>query len=309
MLSETPSFESSGSFPYLGSVPSISANGSRGGIVWSIQPDALHAYDASNLASELYSASYGSYIKFSTPTIANGKVYVGTGNTLAVFGLLKSPGIGVIVNSAGNGAGAVAPGSIVSVYGTNLADGNEVSSENPLPQIMAASRVLINGLAAPLLFVGPNQINAQIPYETTAGIASVIVMRGDVASAPIPLEIQQTGPGIFVMLNQDGTLNSANHPAPPGSTVLVFATGLGPTEPSLATGARSLSDPPANAVVRVDSTIGGQAAQVLSARLAPGLVGVFKLILDVPNQPPGNYPLIIQAGGVSSNSVPITIGR
>jgi uncharacterized protein (TIGR03437 family) len=252
----------------------------------------LHAYDASNLASELYSGSYGSYIKFSTPAIANGKVYVGTGHTVAVFGLLHSPGVEVIVNSAGNAAGAVAPGSIVSVYGTNL----------------AASRILIDGLAAPLLFVGPDQINAQVPYETQAGIASVVAMRGDLASAPAALKIQETAPGIFVLLNQDGTLNGTHNPAAPDSTLLVFATGLGPTEPRLATGVRAPPVPPANAVVPIHAAIGGQAAQVFSASLAPGLLGVFKLILQVPNQPPGIYPLIIQAGAVLSNSVMVTIG-
>src|ERR1035438_7267098 len=98
MLSQTPSSQTTGAIAGMGSVPSISANGSRDAIVWSIQPDALHAYDASNLANELYSGSFGSLIKFSTPTIANGKVYVGTSNTLAVFGLLNSPAIGAILN-------------------------------------------------------------------------------------------------------------------------------------------------------------------------------------------------------------------
>jgi hypothetical protein len=58
------------------------------GILWIVDTSVqLHAYDASNLADELYHASIGSYVKFSTPTIANGKVYVGTTNSLVVFGL------------------------------------------------------------------------------------------------------------------------------------------------------------------------------------------------------------------------------
>jgi outer membrane protein assembly factor BamB len=72
-------------------VPSISANGSTNGILWTIDSSAqLHAYDASNLANELYHGSTGSYVKFSTPTIANGKVYVGTANSLVVFGLMNA---------------------------------------------------------------------------------------------------------------------------------------------------------------------------------------------------------------------------
>jgi hypothetical protein len=91
LLSERPISQSLGPVPYLGSVPSISANGSTNGILWTIDSSAqLHAYDASNLANELYHGSTGSYVKFSTPTIANGKVYVGTANSLVVFGLMNA---------------------------------------------------------------------------------------------------------------------------------------------------------------------------------------------------------------------------
>jgi uncharacterized protein (TIGR03437 family) len=309
LLSKTPASQSTGMVPYLGSVPSVSANGSKDGIVWTIQPDALHAYDATNLASELYSGSFGSYIKFSTPTIANGKVYVGTENTVAVFGLLKSPVIGEILNSAGNAAGAVAPGSIVSVYGTNLAAGTEAASDNPLPKVLAGSRLSINGLLAPLLFASASQINAQIPYETPPGIAKVVAMQGNNASAPVALEIREAAPGIFVLLNQDGTVNGPDHPAAPGSTLLVFLTGLGPTEPSFPTGVAAPAGTPASAKVPLSATIGGQTAPILAAGLAPGLVGMFKVILSVPAQPPGNYPLVIDAGGVPSNSLAVNIGR
>src|SRR5438874_1225868 len=72
------------------------------GIIWLLEAGfggALHAYDASNLTNELYNSrmngsrdSLGSFVKFTVPTVANGKVYAGTGNSLAVFGLIKSPG-------------------------------------------------------------------------------------------------------------------------------------------------------------------------------------------------------------------------
>ncbi|HEV8037728.1 MAG TPA: hypothetical protein VGP62_02620 [Bryobacteraceae bacterium] len=308
LLSENPSSATTASIPGLGSVPSISANGSKDGIVWTIQPDAVHAYAASNLASELYTASFGSYIKFSTPTIANGKVYVGTANSVVVFGLLNSPHIGVILNSAGNQAGAVAPGSIVSVYGVNLSAGTLTASQNPLPKVLLGSRVLINGLLAPLLSVSPSQIDAQVPYEVLAGVARVVAVQGNSASVPAGLEVQQTAPGIFaVMLNQDGTVNGPNHSAAPGSNLRVFATGLGPTEPSLRTGVAAPQGPPASAVAPLSAAMGGQNTAVLSAGLAPGLVGVFEVILTVPVEPAGIYPLVIQAGGVSSNSIMVNI--
>ena len=93
----TPSSKSGGSFAYPGATPAISANGSSNGIVWASEnadPAVMHAYDASNLATELYRSSqnsardsFGTGNKFIVPTVANGRVYVGTTNGVGVFGL------------------------------------------------------------------------------------------------------------------------------------------------------------------------------------------------------------------------------
>jgi hypothetical protein len=88
---------SSGQFSFPGCVPTVSANGTANGIVWVLEVDGiLHAYDASLLENELYNSNQdaardalGSYVKFSVPTVANGKVYAGTANSLAVYGLLR----------------------------------------------------------------------------------------------------------------------------------------------------------------------------------------------------------------------------
>ncbi len=98
-LSSSPASQSSASFGYPGTSPAISANGSSNGIVWAHEnssPAVLHAYDASNLAHELYNSSqatgsrdhFGAGNKFITPMINNGKVFVGTTNSVAIFGLL-----------------------------------------------------------------------------------------------------------------------------------------------------------------------------------------------------------------------------
>jgi len=97
-LSTLPFSKSPTIFPYPGTTPSISANGFSQGIVWAVDhgnPSALHAYDAMNLANELYNSNevaardyFGTASHFGTPTIVNGKVYVGTTNGIAVFGLL-----------------------------------------------------------------------------------------------------------------------------------------------------------------------------------------------------------------------------
>lgn len=99
LVSATPSSQSTHTFPYPGATPSISANGSSGGIAWvaeNTSPAVLHAYDATNLANELYNSNqaangrdhFGDGNKFITPTIAHGKVYAGTVNGVGVFGLI-----------------------------------------------------------------------------------------------------------------------------------------------------------------------------------------------------------------------------
>jgi hypothetical protein len=103
LLATSPSSHSAMQFPYPGTTPGISANGSQDGIVWAVEsnltkPGVLHAFDAANLGHELYNSgqaangrdSFGNGNKFITPMIANGKVYIGTPTGVAVFGLLFS---------------------------------------------------------------------------------------------------------------------------------------------------------------------------------------------------------------------------
>ena len=98
-LSSVPTSRTGTVFPYPGSTPSISANGAKNGIVWAVENSSnavLHAYDGGNLATELYSSNqasggrdqFGQGNKFITPIVANGRVYIGTPNSVAVFGLL-----------------------------------------------------------------------------------------------------------------------------------------------------------------------------------------------------------------------------
>jgi hypothetical protein len=97
-LVATPTSQSATQFAYPGTAPSVSADGSTNGIVWAHEnnnPAVLHAYDATNLGHELYNSSqkgnrdqFGAGNKYITPTIADGKVFVGTTNSVAVFGLL-----------------------------------------------------------------------------------------------------------------------------------------------------------------------------------------------------------------------------
>jgi hypothetical protein len=133
----TSSSQTSGSFGYPGTTPSISANGTANGIVWAAEnssPAVLHAFDATDLANEVYNSNqaangrdhFGDGNKFITPMIADGQVYVGTTSGVGVFGLLNQSGPIVILTAPANGATYTAPATI-NLAASVTANGHAIS--------------------------------------------------------------------------------------------------------------------------------------------------------------------------------------
>jgi hypothetical protein len=130
LLSTKPVSSSPETYFYPGPTPSISANGNTNGILWAIGADSglavLHSYDASNLANELFNTADnpeqtpGPAVKFTTPTVANGKVYVGTQTQLAVYGLFGPPPAAPELASPDNGATGI---SLTPALSWNAASG------------------------------------------------------------------------------------------------------------------------------------------------------------------------------------------
>src|SRR5579862_5870788 len=140
---------------------------------------------------------------------------------------------GGVVNAA-NFATPVAPGSLVSIFGSNLAPQAAQASTVPLPTSLAGVAVSFNGLLAPLLYVGPTQINAQIPFETPSNqTVNIVVNNNGILSAPQTVEVDAFAPGIFafngyaVAIHSDGSLAApagsipqiTSRPAVPGETL------------------------------------------------------------------------------------------
>jgi uncharacterized protein (TIGR03437 family) len=320
-MSATPASTSPEAYGYPGCVPSVSANGSRNGIVWALQPaGALAAYDASNLKNELYTSDQnsqrdpiGSTVKFSVPTIANGKVYAGTATELAVYGLLPQGSALAVTNAASGTINFSAPGAIASIYGSGLATGTATATSFPLPLSLAGASVTVNGVPAPLFYASPSQVNFQAPFEVTPGAASVTlsVNGATVGSTTVPLF--GSAPGIFLepqgnaaALNQDGSINSVTDPAPAGSVIAVYMTGLGPANSPLASGNAAPASPLLT-VNGVAASIGGASAQVMFAGLAPGFAGLYQVNIQVPSLPSGQYDLQIVVNGSGSNLAPISV--
>jgi uncharacterized protein (TIGR03437 family) len=323
-LETEPSSQSSQVFSYPGAVPAISANGSANGIVWLMDGSyggTLRAFNASNLTVELYNTqinasrdAMGPFVRFSTPIIANGRVYAGTGNSLAVYGLLQQPSPTAIVNAASFTAGPVAPGSLISIIGSNLADGTDLAGTTWLPRSLAGATLWINNVPAPLEFVSPSQINAQVPFETPMGPASAVLQLTGMPPVSTEFSIALASPGIFTngrnqasARNADGSYNTPDNPASVGSRVSVYLTGLGIVAPAVPDGEPASTDVAVRAVYPVNATIGEHEASVSFAGLSPQSVGVYQVDLVVPMTGDGLYPLVVTVNGVGSNTAWISI--
>ena len=313
-LGAAPSSQSATQFAYAGCVPTISAKGTANAIVWAIDSAGLlRAYDATNLANELWDSNQnqardamGAPVRFSAPMVVNGKVYVGTQNSLAVYGLLSSISVR---NAASGQANIAAPGSIVSIFGSGLAQSTVEASGFPLRTTLGGATVTINNAAVPIYYASSEQINIQVAYDAAAA-ATVAVISG----ASTTFVIQPTAPGIFLIngtqaaaLNQDGTVNGPTEPAFVGSVLQVYATGLGAVDNPVATGAAAPASPLSQTSATVEASIGGQTARVQFAGLAPGFAGLYQVNIVVPQLTTGAYTLQIVAGGVPSNTATVNI--
>jgi uncharacterized protein (TIGR03437 family) len=308
-IATTPVSQSSLVFDYPGAVPVVSAGGSANAIVWVIESDyggTLHAYDASNLAVELYSSqmntsrdALGSFVRFSVPTVANGRVYAGTGDSLVVFGLLNQPSVTAVVNAASLLPGSVAPGSLITILGSHLANAAMVAPAAQLPHTLGGVTLSINGTATPLLFVSPEQINAQVPFEVTPGPAKATIQLAGMPPISVPLDIAPAAPGLFPNIR----------PAAVGSTVIVYLTGQGAVTPQVSTGEPAPAAALAQAVFPVTATLGNRLATVAFAALSPDSAGLFQVNLVVPLLNTGSQPLVVTVNGVSSNTRFVTVDR
>jgi len=226
--------------------------------------------------------------------------------------------------------GQVAPGSLVAVFGTNLATSTASAEAFPLPKTLAGTSVAFSGISAPLLYVSPGQINAQLPSSLAAGASSVVVTTAAGSSQPVQFTVYKIGLGIFTedgsgcgraaVLNvaADGTL-SLNSPAnsiQPGGIVAVFGTGLGvyglvglPPD-----GEPAPANPPASlggiSDRTVDGTIGEEYANILFAGRAPGFAGLDQYNISVPSDAQEGCSVPLSVGDPyysTSQTVPISI--
>jgi uncharacterized protein (TIGR03437 family) len=279
------------------------------------------AIDGTSLGSANLTGSAGT----ATATLAvNGsQLPLGTGTITATFNSTSSAPVTVSVTASGSGSGtpaiagvangasfkaSFAPGSILSVFGSQLSPVTQSASAVPLPISVSGVAVLVNGIVAPLYYVAPGQLNVQIPYETPHGTAQLSVNNnGQVTTQSF--QVTNTAPGIFTSLN--GVL-VPTATAAPGQEIAFYITGAGAVSPAIPTGAApaasiALANLPAP-VGNTTVTIGGARATIDFIGIPYGLVGVTQINVQIPNGiAAGAQPVVVTVGGVASAPATVMI--
>jgi uncharacterized protein (TIGR03437 family) len=269
--------------------------------------------DSTGLAAGVYSdVSLVIQSNNTTPQFIPVPVTFTVGNAQAA-----PPAIGAVVNGASFSGGAVVPGEIATIFGTNLttSSGINFTSGLPLPTEFLNVSVTVDGSPVPLFAVdnvnGQQQINFQVPFGIAgAAHANIAVTNNGVTSAAVSVVVAAQ-PGIFnynsggqifgSILHSNFQLADTNHPASPRETVLIYCTGLGPVDSPPASGAPAKGQ---HTTATPTVSIGGLPAAVSFSGLAPGFVGLYQINAAVPaGLQAGNQPVVINIDGASSNSV------
>lgn len=228
-----------------------------------------------------------------------------------------APAIAAVTNAASYLNVGVAPGQILAIFGRGLGPERlqtlELTSPLQIATAIGTSRILVNGIPSPMIYASQSQSSGIAPFALEGqSVATIVYEVERVQSAPTLLPILRSQPGIFtfastgvgrgVILKQDGTLNSAENPAPRGDIVVFYATGAGQMEPSGSDGriattqSRLLSSP--------EVEIDGRVSEILYAGNAPGLVeGLVQVNVRIPSTiNSGELQLLLRVGGQESRS-------
>jgi uncharacterized protein (TIGR03437 family) len=217
-----------------------------------------------------------------------------------------------VVNASTNALGPVAPGSWVSIYGSNLSpqypsglDWSNSIVGNQLPLNLGGVSVTINNKPAAISFLNNNQINVQAPTDGSSGQVNVVVTTSSGVSAAV-VNLQPVAPGLFMngalypaaQLPNYSVISPSN-PAHAGSVVILYGTGFGATNPPYSTGvAISGASPLVNAVT---ATVGNIPAQVDFAGIIGA--GLYQINITIPaGAGTGNVPLVLSINGLQTQS-------
>ena len=218
------------------------------------------------------------------------------------------------LDATGSQSGVVAPGEIVSIFGSGIGPAHAVDAHfdaaGHITTSLADTTVTFDGRPAPLLYVQANQINTIVPFEA-AGTSTLQVAYRGVPSNAVTLHVAGAAPGIFTMkslgsgqaaaLNHDGTLNSPSNPAAKGSVISIWATGLGLLDVPYLDG-QIVMQPVGKLVVPAHVYIDGEEAALQYIGQAPGLVaGAIQINAVIPADAPSGDAVRIYIDNLYQN--------
>jgi uncharacterized protein (TIGR03437 family) len=296
----------------------FTAAASSGGWL-SVTPTAATTPATLTVSVNPASLGAGSYSGSIALSGASGTLQLNIAVTLTVSSAF--PVIDRVVNAASYVQGSIAPGEIVTVFGTSLgpaAGVGAVIDNGFIPAILANVQVTFNGYAGPILYAGAGQVNTIVPYELISGSnASIEVIFGDARSNSVTVPVVSAAPGVFsadatgqgggAILDVNYHLVSASNPVSPGAAIQIFATGQGQTSPA---GVDGLIEPLILSMLPSPLLAGGvtignvpvPAKDILYVGAAPGLVaGALQVDVLVPDGvAPGAASLFVSIGGIDS---------
>jgi uncharacterized protein (TIGR03437 family) len=227
-----------------------------------------------------------------------------------------------IINAAGpTPDGSVAAGSLISIYGQNLAGGLQVGPASPLAQTLGNVTVTANGYLFPLLFVSPQQINAQVPWELAPGTYNLTVHWTGQPDVSGQFTVSRNAPGVYTQgsdpnlplalaVHQDATLVTADSPARRNEVISIYTNGLGPFTKSASDGYPASATTLWPQADSVSVVIGGTTTLTpYWAGAAPQMIATSVVQLQISDQIPTatTVDLVISANGASSASVKLPI--
>lgn len=220
---------------------------------------------------------------------------------------------GILHNLNPQPGAALAPGTIVQVFGLNLANSTAepVVVNRRLPTTLAGATVIVGNIEAPIYYASPTQINAQIPVELPLNRQyQVVVTVGGLVSAPETISIVPLAPGVAAFTDgraiaQDlgFRLVDATNPLRRGDYFTIYVSGMGPTSPFVGTGMLPPDSPPfAEVLNRPEVRLDGRLAEVVAAVQSPCCVALYQVNARIPlDSPTGDLKLTVAQAGISSN--------
>jgi uncharacterized protein (TIGR03437 family) len=217
---------------------------------------------------------------------------------------LGPPTLSKVVNSASYAEGAIAPGEIVLLGGSNLGPsslvGLSLDANGSVSTTAGGTQVTFDGVAAPMVYASATQVAVVAPYDLDGKSSTVVQVKvGGQVSNSLTVPVTAAAPGIF---SADASGTGAAATFQTGDVITLYLTGEGQTTPAGVNGKVTGSDLP-KPNLPVTATVGGVDAEVVYAGEAPGLVsGVMQLNLRVPVSRAGNLPVLVSVGGVQSQA-------